>query len=169
MRDDNVTVTSQSYPVVGTTREAVLRSIDRNGPHKDGERYVAYTTWDVSWSYNLRKGRGDLVSVVDPEVKVGGHVILPEWRSAADAPPDFRAKLARSLRKIEMHESEHLGLAIMAGERALSTLRKLKKPQRGLTRERVDALVGAAIAVIQKKEKDHDKETQNGLKQGTGI
>jgi len=146
----------------------VLQAIDAEGPHKDGDRFVAYTSWDVSWAYDLPEDARGIARVADPVVKVGAHVILPNWTGSERASAGLRKALAKSFGAIEEHEAEHVALAIEAGQRALTALRGVK-PARGLTRARVDAIVGREVAVVQARERRHDLVTKNGLTQGTAI
>jgi predicted secreted Zn-dependent protease len=166
MRAVQVKVTRDTYPIDGSTREEVLRTINERGPRQGADRFVAYTSWQVTWTYAIDKdGRG---GVRDPVVNVTAHVTLPEWRGEQRATPAFRRRCRRALSAIREHETEHLAMAIEAGEMAYNVL-QATRPATGLTRERVDALVGEAIAVVQEKEKHHDRVTQHGITQGTSI
>jgi predicted secreted Zn-dependent protease len=167
MSNVEVRVSKDFYPVVGSTRDAVLRSIDEKGPHKGGDHFVAYTSWDVTWGFELRDVRG-LLHVVSPFASVGAHVILPSWKDKTKAPKDLREHVEKSIDAIQKHESEHVAMAIEAGDKALKKLRSIR-PARDLDRKRIDGLVGAEIAAIQKRERWHDKVTKNGITQGTWI
>jgi predicted secreted Zn-dependent protease len=168
MSDVNVKVTKETYVVGGSTRESVLQSIDEHGPRRGDDHFVAYTSWDVTWGYDLRQDSAGLTGVANPVVSVGAHVILPDWKGERDAPGELRRRLARSFKAIKEHESEHVAMAIEAGQLALAKLRSVR-PARRLTRASVDALVGAEIAVVQAREKKHDRVTKNGITQGTAI
>ena len=167
MSDVAVRVTQETYPILGTSRSEILRSIERRGPRKNGDRYVAYTTWDIGWDYDLRP-EGGTVRVVRPRVHVSAHVILPTWREKHKAGGDLVQSWNRAIEAITSHESEHIALGMQAGHRVLDRLRRIA-PSRSLDRAAVDDVARQEIAVIQAREKKHDRDTKNGLTQGTWI
>ena len=169
MSQVRVSVERTDYPVSGDSREAVLQSIEQNGPERKGERFAAYTDWEISWNFALRpSSKRGLFHVTDPSVQAKVLVTLPSRKIGSGAPSSFRAQWNKARTALERHEAEHVAFALAAGERVLAKLKKLG-PLRSSNRATVDEIVKREIGVIQKEERQHDKTTQHGITQGTAL
>jgi len=167
----SVVVERTSYPVVGASRREVLDSIDKNGPERKGQKFAAYTEWEISWDFAIqparRKGQ-EVFTIANPSVQAKVLVTLPVWKAPSNAPESLRTSWQRASKALQHHEADHVAFALAAGERVLRRLMKLG-PLKAADRSAVDDVMRAEIGKIQLDERSHDKKTKHGLTQGTYL
>lgn len=94
-----------TYPVAGATGIALYRSIGARGPEVGGQRTIAHTRFDLTWTRDYRpQADGSCVlAVAVPHLTIT--TTVPE--GPAELPPAVKASWARFSDGIRAHERVH--------------------------------------------------------------
>jgi predicted secreted Zn-dependent protease len=76
------------------------------GPLRAGVRYLAYTDWELSWSY-LPTLRHEGWVAADVDVLARVVITLPAWLAPPSAPAALRATCDARLARLRDHEEQH--------------------------------------------------------------
>ena len=155
----------QYYSVTGTTEQEIRNSLNKNSPVRVGNnRFDAYTSWNVSWRYTfLKEGQHCKLSQVTTSVVV--EQILPRLISVLS--PELQIKWDNYYEALLRHEEGHKNFGIDAAqhiERKLKTIspqptcKQLERNSNSAAKRILDFYV--------QKEKEYDKRTNYGAKEG---
>lgn len=165
--EPEVYVDYETYEVRGETAEQVRRAMNAQGIlWKDGKTYDAFTSWDVSWSFELRQGRrGCYVESVHTVVKVSQR--FPRWKDRFFAPPELQEKWNAYRKALREHEDGHKGIALRAAREIESSLAGLDaSPSCRETSLRANALARQILQKHREQEEAYDETTRFGATQG---
>jgi predicted secreted Zn-dependent protease len=112
--EPEVRVDYEYYEIHGETAEALRQAMNVQGVvWKDGNTYDAFTSWNVSWTFERRLGRkGCTLQSVRTVVKVTQR--FPKWKDRSYAPPDLRDRWNAYMKALKEHEDGHKDLAVRA-------------------------------------------------------
>ena len=164
---DSVKVSTNYYPVVGTTEREIHRSIRLSNPWKDQERKDAETQWNIQWSFTLAPTKTGC-SLQSLETKTTIAITLPQWKPGPDAAPDLIENWKRYFAGLVMHEDGHHKIAL-AG--AAEMRKRLAVIQEGKScdelTERLNKIGRQVTEACRVRQEQYDKETRHGATQGT--
>ncbi|MBN9218854.1 MAG: DUF922 domain-containing protein [Mesorhizobium sp.] len=133
--DVKVLVKTQTYDVAGATGEALIRSMDRNGPrHGFMARAIAQTSYTKDWDFDFAKSRGACRIA-----KANGTLNLTFTypRVTSVLPPPLDRRWARFFEGVRKHEETHGEIArqmMQATEKTLTGLAVPNDPECSQTR-----------------------------------
>lgn len=157
--------TIDRYPISGRTMEEVTRSLRAAQEAGGGFAAHYYSEWRAS--YGLTEGgRGSGCRVVGINLELQSRIRVPEWRLAAEAPPELRAAWEQYTLALDNHEREHERIALrLAGDivRRLEQLRNMSCQQ---LRVDADRELQALRAQFVERQARFDQETQHGATTG---
>lgn len=157
------------YAVTGSTVAQIGAVIDLLGPARDGRRFGAYTDWEVAWSYDPTiRGGEHVFDALSVDVTIA--VTLPRWRPVASAPREVVEAWRRYRDAVERHEDGHRSIAVEAGRAVHDALAALPGyPSKTALREAAAAAAGRALDEHGARERDYDRATDHGAKQGVSL
>lgn len=162
----SVVVRDERYDVTGSAVAQLKAMAALLGPGKGGERYVAYTAWELRWEYERAVGaRGWCLA--GAKVTTVATRTLPRWEPPRSADPAVVAEWEGYVEALAEHEDGHVLIGAEGG-RALYEALKVLPPC--ATREALDALVAETAAAVSGEframEVAYDAETGHGATQG---
>lgn len=162
-----VTVSHEYYDIWGSTVRALLWQISRHGPEgPDGNRYAAFTDWEVTWHYQRRESENEC-RVERASVTLRVVITLPRWRNRESAPALLGEKWQRYLDALQVHEAGHLDFAVRAATEIRQQLVALEPLP---TCEELEARVNTTCEAILRSywalETAYDSTTNHGVTQG---
>lgn len=112
------------YEVTGSTAEEIRASMDKLRPAdpRTGERFDAYTRWDVRW--HVPGGSERTCRLDRATVNLHLTVTLPRLVDRAALPPATRERWERFAAWAEAHEAGHARIAAAARDDVLSAIRR---------------------------------------------
>jgi predicted secreted Zn-dependent protease len=152
-RFPNVTVTY--YDVPGTDPKAITDYMRKHGPvdSNDGFRAQGMTTWRVNWYFPSSSGA---CNTSRARIVFSGDVLLPRLTEAEKLSPRVRAAWGKMMARLISHEEGHLQISYGQLDTITTAVRRS-------TCESARVAADAAIARINAKNTEYDRETQHGL------
>jgi predicted secreted Zn-dependent protease len=141
----------------------------RLGPREAGRRYVAYTTWVLTWTYTFDEGE-DECRFASFDVRAAITTTLPRWQPGDDASPELRERWARFLEAIESHEEGHGRIAVEAAgsiDAAVSALGARTTCDR--LESEAEATATDEVDRHRRRERQYDQKTSHGRAQGARL
>lgn len=143
--DVKVVVKTQTYDISGATGEALVQSMDRNGPrHGFMARAIAQTSYTKDWDFDFAKSKG-VCRIAKANGTLNLNFTYP--RVTSILPPPLDRRWARFFDGVRKHEETHGEIArqmMQATEKSLTGLTVGNDPQcSGARREaqrRIDAV-----------------------------
>lgn len=140
-----VIVVTQTYDVTGTSGEALVASMDRNGPrHGFMARAIAQTNYTKTWDFDFTKAKG-ACSIKQANGTLNLNFVYP--RIASPISPALEKHWKRFLDGVTAHEETHGRIAremMAATDKSLTGLTVPDDPQCSRTRReakrRIDAI-----------------------------
>lgn len=162
----SVVVREERYEVTGSTLTQLRAMAALLGPGRGGERYVAYTAWELRWEYVRAVGaRG--WGLAGATVTTVATRTLPRWTPARTADPAEVEAWEGYVASLAEHEEGHVLIGAEAGRALYEALRALPPCA---TREALDELAGETAARVSEEfralERAYDAETGHGATQG---
>lgn len=107
--DVNILATTQTYDISGTTGEALIKSMNRNGPrHGFMARAIAQTSYTKDWDFDFVQAKGACrIERANGTLKL--KVTLP--RVASTLPPGLDKRWVRFFAAVRRHEETHADIA----------------------------------------------------------
>jgi predicted secreted Zn-dependent protease len=152
-RFPNVTVSY--YDVPGTDPKAITDYMRQYGPvdSNDGFRAQGMTTWRVAWHFPPSTNR--LCDTAGVTATFSGDVLLPRLTESASLSPRGRAAWEKMMAKLIAHEEGHLHLTYGQVDTITDAVRRSSCAN-------ARAAADAAIAKINARNAEYDRETQHG-------
>lgn len=162
----SVVVRDERYEVTGATLAQLRAMAALLGPGKGGERYVAYTAWELRWEYARAVGdRGWAMAGATVTTVVTR--TLPRWTPARSVDAAVVRQWEGYVASLAEHEEGHVLIGAEAGRALYEALKGLPACE---TREALDALAGETAARVSEEyrvlEIAYDAETGHGATQG---
>lgn len=120
----NIVVKTRTYDITGTTGEALIKSMDRNGPrHGFMARAIAQTSYTKNWDFDLVQVKGSC-RIRQANGTLNLNFTYP--RVASALPPVLDKRWARFFAGVRAHEETH-------GDIAREMMKATEKSLTGLT------------------------------------
>jgi predicted secreted Zn-dependent protease len=155
------------YEIRGDTAEQLRQGMNAQGTvWKNGKTYDAYTSWNVSWSFERRPGRnGCYVDSVKTIVKAIHR--FPRWKDRVFASFDLQEKWNGYMKALKEHENGHKDIAVGAAREIEWALTNLDaSPNCEEIRIRANALAQEILRKYEEQESAYDAITRFGETQG---
>jgi len=155
------------YEIRGETAEQLRQAMNAQGTlWKNGKTYDAFTSWNVSWTFERRTGKdGCYVDSVRTIVKVRHR--FPRWRDRPFAPMDLQEKWGAYMKALKEHEDGHKDIAVGAAREIEWALAGLDaSPNCEEIRIRANALAREILGKYEEQEAAYDAITRFGETQG---
>jgi predicted secreted Zn-dependent protease len=157
-----VLVTTNLYPVTGSTLAELHASKVNSRPWKTNGVYDGLTVWSLEWDYRAGGERGQ-VRLVEFVCKNKVVVTLPRWLPPAGAEPGLVKGWNRFINSLGRHEDGHVMLARHATAEfyrkvmALGAFGSGRELQAEL--ERISNQITSAL---RQRDEDYDRRTRHG-------
>jgi len=165
--EPEVRVDYEYYEIRGETAEALRQAMNVQGVvWKDGNTYDAFTSWNVSWTFERRLGReGCTIESVRSVVKVTQR--FPKWKDRSYAPKDLQQKWNAYMKALKEHEDGHKDIAVGAAREIEAFLVDLApSPSCEDLTIRANASAMKILEKYKKREEAYDEATRFGETQG---
>lgn len=167
-RDPRIVVALRPKPycVVGSTADQLRAVLALLGPVRRGQRYCAYTDWEVTWRY-ARAPSPLGHRILDARVEVSATVTFPRWQPPRSAPLGLLTEWHEYAASVDQHEQGHVELAIDAGHRVLQALLDLPwAPTAEDLQAAAQSTAERVLGEARRREHGYDVETRHGATQG---
>lgn len=159
--------TTNYYKVTGSTLHEIRRSMKRNRPaHVERE---ALTEWTIRTRFGVVK--------FQDKYRCGGfttttiiRMTLPQWTAPEGVSESVRTEWERYLDALKNHELGHAQFALStAGQlhRRVATMGLDSDPDN--LKARVEQLVSETVRAFREREREYDRLTDHGLRQGAQL
>jgi len=155
------------YDVQGTSVKALRVNMTRSSPIKwEGKKYDAFTKWYVRWRFEWENNEEECsISSVTTTVEVV--FTYPRWTDEGLADPTLQAKWERYMGALIKHEEGHRDIAVDAANEIEAELSAMDAYPSGPELERAaNKLANQVLKKFQEREKEYDKSTDHGRKDG---
>lgn len=138
-------------------------------PRRASAQHVAYTDWQIRWSYTPRESSGRHL-VASARVEVVVTRTLPCWRAPAAADRSLVSTWNVLVAAITRHEQGHVDIAV-SGARSLhaAIVGVSQSAVREDLERKVAAVAEVALATVRAADLDYDVATQHGARQGVCL
>ena len=166
-----VTRTTGSYAVSARDPKSLRRQLASKGPiTEQGRRVDAYTAWRIRKSYNPVAADDGTCTTGPVTVRVGIDFSFPEWADQASADPKHQQRWDRYLTALDAHERGHECVGLQAAAELKRELEALEaRPNCDALRADVKAETRRIIDRWLAIERDYDRVTDNGLREGASF
>ncbi|MCK5666610.1 MAG: DUF922 domain-containing Zn-dependent protease [Thiotrichaceae bacterium] len=165
-----VKIQTSYYSVSGNDSNSLYQSLQQYGPiGENGKRYHAVTRWQANWNYAWREAANGC-QLDKVEVSVDIEYLLPELKDLDTKAQKFRNDWNTYFLALFKHEQQHKDYAIQAATELEKELLAINSLQACFTLK--DKMADTAQKVLDKyerKEKEFDRVTDHGLKQGIKL
>lgn len=160
-----VDVREITYPVYGRTVEDLEASLAEQSPMWSGEHVWGLAQWRVAWTFQpvLHEDHCDVAEV---RVQLDVDVVLPEWRDADAAFPEFRAAWEDFAAAVRAHENGHRDRGFLAAGEVHDALLGIRKVDCDDLAEVVDERARAVLERHRALDEEYERRTRRGLAQG---
>lgn len=157
------------YSITGSKPGQLKRSMKSLGPREGGRRYVAYTSWTLTWIYTFDEGESECrLDSFDVVAEI--ETTLPRWKPDADAPSELIEKWKHFVEAVERHEAGHARLAVEAAGSIDAAVRTLGARSSCAELEReIVATAEEKVERYRQREGEYDRETHQGKAQGVRL
>lgn len=156
-------VETKHYSLTGTTKQEIMRNMQRHSPYKKGTSFVpAYTGTDMKFRYTLEK-RGDRCSMKEATVHLDLTYMYP--RLAQHQSSAIRWWWRDIIKAYTFHEEIHGDIAIRWAHELDRVLRSLKNLPCSSAQDIVKAKARQVYEAMRDEQEAYDSITQHGLQQ----
>ncbi|WP_421913809.1 DUF922 domain-containing protein [Mesorhizobium sp.] len=152
-----VIVATRTYDVAGMSGEALVASMDRNGPrHGFMARAIAQTNYTKTWDFEFTKVRG-ACRIKQANGTLNLNFVYP--RIASPIPPALQKHWKRFLDGVTAHEETHGRIAremMAATDKSLTGLTVPDDPECSKTRREANSRIDAIYAEYEDKQNAFD-------------
>jgi predicted secreted Zn-dependent protease len=163
---NNITLRTNYYPVVGATFREVRQSMNAARPGGRAARTDAVTTWTIERHSKVESVSGECrLTSFRTETRIA--ITLPLWRRPTNAIPEVRSAWSNYFVALRQHEQGHVDRALAAAAKLHAHIPTLS-PDSDCDRLRLRIKVAAdrIIAEHRQQEQDYDRQTEHGRKDG---
>jgi predicted secreted Zn-dependent protease len=165
-----VTFVERHYAVAGTSARHLMEAARMMSPRRAATHHVAYTDWQIGWSFTPREAGGDRFVVGAVRVEVEITRTLPRWRPPEAADRALVSSWAELVAAIATHEQGHVDIAV-SGARALheAILEVGSSGLREDLEQNVAVVAESGLAAIRSADFAYDEATGHGALQGVRV
>lgn len=157
------------YAIEGRNEPELVAQMNAKGYPGEGRRYWAYTSPQLSWSFDV-KDVGGRCALVDPKVSLTITTTLPSWTPPSGTSAAMVAKWRELDRAMRHHEGEH---AQIARDMAAALVALMRDHGTDVSCDRLDALMQAeGRAIMQRADaagRQLDARTGHGASEGVAL
>lgn len=156
-------VVTQHYSLIGTTKQDIMRNMQRHSPYKQGSSFVpAYTGTEMKFSYTLEQ-RGSLCSVKDPKVFLNLTYMYPKL--AQHQTSGIRWWWRDIIKAYTIHEEIHGDISIRWAHELDRVLRSIKDIACPSAQEVIKTKAEQVYTSMRNEQEAYDEVTRHGLQQ----
>jgi predicted secreted Zn-dependent protease len=166
---DSLTITTNHYLVTGSTLREIRQSINRTRPGGEKATADALTDWKINWQTRVSAVSGEF-RVTSFTITTTIAITMPSWRAPTNAAPRVMQRWLSYYSALQKHEWAHATNGVMAAEQLRKRVGEIgpdADPNR--LQQRVQAVADAVIEEFKKRDKDFDRETNHGRKDGASL
>jgi predicted secreted Zn-dependent protease len=166
---DSLTVTTNHYLVTGSTLREIRQSINRLRPGGEKAGHDALTTWKIGWNVRVGSVAGEY-RVTSFTTTTTILITLPSWRVSTNAAPRVMETWLSYYSALQKHEWSHATNGMLAAEALRQRVGEIgpdSTPER--LQQRVQAVADVVIAEYKIRDKNFDRETNHGRKDGASL
>lgn len=154
------------YDVVGDSATKLRHELDHKGPLVNGERFDAYTTWTVSWTFSFVPTAAGC-RLTEVNASIAGRIDLPRWEHGDNASARLVKEWERYLTGLRVHEDGHYahGRAGQDEIQALGQSFQITDSCASMAKAFNDQ-ANAILTKYRAMDAAYDLETDHGRKQG---
>lgn len=158
-----LTVTTEHYSVLGTTKTTIMRHMQRRSPYKQGQSFVpAYTGTDMSYRYVMIQ-KGDRCSM--QEVKVFLNLTYMYPKLAQHQSSSIRWWWRDIIKEYTIHEEIHGAISTRWAHELDRELRSLKDLPCSSAKEIVETRAKTIYDKMRDEQESYDRITNHGQQQ----
>lgn len=166
---DTVTVTTNYYPVTGTSLGEVYQSLKQSRPGKEKSGWDGLTEWKINWQFNLTESAGQC-RVRSFSVKTVVTITLPHWKPPTNATFEARSEWGRYLTALSQHEYGHAQFALAAHAGVKKRLIETgAQPDCDSLKKKINDGCNTIVENFKKRDNEYDERTHHGETQGAGL
>lgn len=156
-------VVTQHYSLIGTTKQDIMRNMQRHSPYKQGSSFVpAYTGTEMKFNYTLEQ-RGGLCSVKNPKVTLNLTYMYPKL--AQHQTSDIRWWWRDIIKAYTIHEEIHGSISIRWAHELERVLRSIQDIQCASAQDVVKTKAKQVYDAMRNEQEAYDEVTRHGLQQ----
>lgn len=166
---DSVTVTTNHYLVTGSSLREIRRSIDRLRPGGKNGGHDALTLWKLGWNARVGSVAGEF-QVTSFTTSTAIAITMPSWRAPTNPAPSMVQAWVSYYSALQKHEWAHATNGMMAAEELRKRVGEIgpdSDPAR--LQKRVQVVADAVIEEYTMRDKDFDRVTDHGRKEGATL
>jgi predicted secreted Zn-dependent protease len=166
---DSLTVTTNHYLVTGSTLREIRQSINRLRPGGEKAGHDALTAWKVGWNVRVGSVAGEY-RVASFTTTTAIVITLPSWRAPTNAAPAVLGKWMTYYSALQKHESTHATNGMLAAEALRQRVGEIgPDSDHKRLQQRVQVVADTTIDEYKKRDKNFDRETDHGRKDGASL
>lgn len=155
---------TKHYDVRGTRRDALLRSLQTNGPMG----YHGLAQWQIGYLFTTAVvSNGCRIDNV--VVTIDGEILMPRWTDRNDAPAELQRKWTDYYGALMRHEEGHIG----HGKEFAALLKQRLMGLGVVSCERIKELAQTEFQRLHQnlssRDKEYDARTKHGVEQGVEL
>lgn len=159
----------QYYEIGGLSVPSLWHNISLRGPRSAETAFAGHAKWDVRWTYDWRATSAGC-EVEDADASLYITYTLPHWSGRDEADIDLRDKWDHFSMALRAHEEGHGANGRRAAERIRAGLRGIiSQPTCDALAKAADDIAKRVIAEESENDRQYDKLTVHGLKQGVVL
>ncbi len=156
------------YDVHGHTAAELRRFMSTQGPTDETGTYDAYTSFALRYGFEDVSGPGRGCRTGPVAVELFLAHILPEWRTARDAPPDLRGRWGHFTERLGAHEAGHADISVRTANELAYRLRRLPVyPTCSALRHAAHEIFEDTVTMLMTRQRHYDWRTRHGKRQGS--
>jgi predicted secreted Zn-dependent protease len=161
-----VNINTEYYSIYGSTANELRNEMNTKSSIKQsGNTYDAYTSWFVNWRFNWNENNGQCsMTSVKSTVKV--NFTLPKWENSNSAAVNLKQRWKPYYNALIAHENGHKDFGINAAKEVEKRLSVLSAKNCSSLKSKANSLGKKIIDKYVTLEKEYDKNTNHGMKDG---
>ena len=164
-----ITIHTNYYPISGNNSALIHQSLSQLGPiGKDGKRYHAQTSWELSWNYQWVTSRKNC-GLTRIEVHAEVSYLMPKISDDAQLSERMKQQWDIYFAALFSHEQQHKDFAVAAAKELDQKLSALTILPCAELDQRISDLSDQVLGKYQKLELEFDLRTEHGIKQGVVL
>lgn len=155
----------RTYPVRGTTRDEIRRSLMANRRQSVGGRFQGVHSWRMTWSYRYAP-IGGACRMTSVEVRLVSETVLPRWEDRARADSTLAAEWDTYIGRLRTHENNHRAIAYRGAREVHRQLKRLTSPNCSTMSAWANQAAQGVLRRYNERNRAYDEETGHGRTEG---
>jgi predicted secreted Zn-dependent protease len=157
------------YPVTGATIGEIHQSLSRNRPWRGQSQLDGLTDWRVQWRYQFTSSPGEcrLTSFATTTTIT---ITLPRWHRPTNASLEVVTNWVRYITALGQHEAGHARIGLAAAAEQQRRIPALASDSNcEALKRRINDLAQQIVDDHGRQDREYDRETEHGAKQGAVL